>query len=225
MSNLWVMAVRVSGRRRRRGLPACSRRRATSASSSSDALFERRCCPPRRPWSPPRRSAGAQRLRALGAVAVDGDALKAHPPGLDVGVAHVLDGAFVGHVDGLGDGAADERLGGGHHLQVGQVRDAAFAAKGLKAQSKTGRCSGRRPLATVWPSSRRLRWCRTFDVGDDAVDPGRRSPAGAGASGTVRLTILSMPPPARSLYLREQKEILRHWVNGYVITSNTVQTY
>ena len=33
-----------------------------------------------------------------------------------------------GHVDRLGDGAADERLRGGHHFEVRHVVDAALAA-------------------------------------------------------------------------------------------------
>ena len=61
---------------------------------------------------------GVERLRALRAVAINGHALEAHLPGLNVSVADFLDGAFVGHVDGLGNRAADERLRGGHHFQV-----------------------------------------------------------------------------------------------------------
>ena len=55
-------------------------------------------------------------------------AFKAHLPGLKVRVPDVLDGAFPGHVNGLGNGAADERLRRGHHLQMRQVMDAAPAA-------------------------------------------------------------------------------------------------
>ncbi len=59
-------------------------------------------------------------LGALGAVAVDGYGLEAETPGFDVGVGDVLDGAVVGEVDGLGDGAGEEGLGGGHHLDVAE---------------------------------------------------------------------------------------------------------
>ena len=128
MSNLCVTAVRVSGRRRRSGLPDSARNLATSASSSlmrvSSAdgvgaddlvaafvgLF------------------GVQRLRTLRAVAINGHAFQAHLPRLHVSVADFLDGAFLRHVDGLGNRAADERLRGGHHLQVRQIMDAALAA-------------------------------------------------------------------------------------------------
>ena len=75
---------------------------------------------------------GVERLRTLRAVAINRHAFQAHLPRLNVGVADFLDGAFVRHVDGLGNRAADERLRGGHHLQVRQVMDAALAAMRLE---------------------------------------------------------------------------------------------
>ena len=48
-------------------------------------------------------------LGALAAVAVDGYGLEAETPGFGVGVGDVLDGAVVGEVDGLGDGAGQGR--------------------------------------------------------------------------------------------------------------------
>ena len=56
----------------------------------------------------------------------------------NVGVADVLDGAFVRHVDGLGNRAADERLRGGHHFQVRQVADAALALMRLERAIEHG---------------------------------------------------------------------------------------
>ena len=132
MSNLWVMAVRVSGRRRRKGLPAWARERGDFGFEFLDAGFESGRVGAGGLVAAFVGALGVERLGALGAVAIDGDAFEAHLPGLHVGVADVLDGAVVGHVDGLGDGAADEGLGGGHHLQVGQVLDAALAAVGLE---------------------------------------------------------------------------------------------
>ena len=59
-----------------------------------------------------------ERLGALGSVAVDGDGFEAETPGFDVGLGDVVDGGIVGQVDGLRDGAGEEGLGGGHHLDV-----------------------------------------------------------------------------------------------------------
>ena len=81
---------------------------------------------------------GVERLAALGAVAIDGDAFEAHLPGLLVGVADVGDGGFVGQVDGLADGAADEGLGRAHHLQVRHVLDAALAFVGFESAVEHG---------------------------------------------------------------------------------------
>src|SRR5205823_5752247 len=53
---------------------------------------------------------GGERLRALAAVAVDGDGLEAELPGLVVRLLDLFDGGVARHVDGLGDRAADERL-------------------------------------------------------------------------------------------------------------------
>ena len=71
---------------------------------------------------------GVERLRAFRAVTVNRHAFQPHLPRLNVSVADFLDGAFMRHVDGLGNGAADERLRGGHHFQVRQIMDAALAA-------------------------------------------------------------------------------------------------
>ena len=70
---------------------------------------------------------GAQRLRGLGAVAVDRERLDPEVPGLRVGVGDVLDGGALREVDGLGDRAGDEGLHGAHHLDVAHVRDRALA--------------------------------------------------------------------------------------------------
>src|SRR5208283_891567 len=79
---------------------------------------------------------GTERLRALGSIAVNGHALKTHLPGLHVSVPDVGDGTVIGHVDGLGNGAADERLGGAHHAKMGQGGDAALATVGFEGAIK-----------------------------------------------------------------------------------------
>ena len=106
---------------------------------------------------------GVERLRALRAVAVNGHALQAHLPRLHVGVADVLDRAFVGHVDRLRDGAADERLRGAHHLQMGQVLNAALAAIRLERAVKHRQMLGLQARCErSWPAvAPRLRSCRT----------------------------------------------------------------
>src|ERR1035437_5022019 len=70
---------------------------------------------------------GVQWLRTLRAVAINRHTFQAHLPRLNVSVADLGDGAFVRHVDGLGNRTADERLRGGHHFQMRQVTDAALA--------------------------------------------------------------------------------------------------
>ena len=75
-------------------------------------------------------------------------ALRPRRQDLDVGVGDVLDGAVVGEVDGLGDGAGEEGLGGGHHLDVAHASEMVrVPLAGLKEQSKTARCSGLMPGA------------------------------------------------------------------------------
>ena len=92
-------------------------------------------------------------LRALRSVAIDGDGLEAETPGFEVGLGDVVDGAVVGQVDGLRDGAGEERLGGGHHLDVAHVVDGAGALGGLEGAVEDGEVLGLDARA-------RLRWCR-----------------------------------------------------------------
>ncbi len=68
-----------------------------------------------------------QRLRQLGAVAVERVGLEAEAPGQHVGVLAVLDRGGVRHVDGLGDRAGDERLRRRHHADVALDREEALA--------------------------------------------------------------------------------------------------
>ena len=69
----------------------------------------------------------AQGLGDLGAVAVEREGLEAPLPCLHIDTLDFLDGDVVGQVDGLRDGAGKERLGGGHHPDVGQGRDKTLA--------------------------------------------------------------------------------------------------
>ena len=68
-----------------------------------------------------------QRLRELGAVAVERVGLERELPGQQVGRLAVLDRGVVRHVDGLGDRARDERLRRRHHADVALDREVALA--------------------------------------------------------------------------------------------------
>ncbi len=68
-----------------------------------------------------------QRLGHLAVVAVDGHRLDPQAPGVDVQLLDVLDRHVLGHVDGLGDGAADEGLHRPHHADVARVVDGVVA--------------------------------------------------------------------------------------------------
>ena len=70
---------------------------------------------------------GVERLRQLGAVAVERVGLERQLPGQHVGALAVLDRRVVRHVDGLGDGARDEGLGRRHHADVALDREVALA--------------------------------------------------------------------------------------------------
>jgi hypothetical protein len=98
----------------------------------------------------------------------------------------------AGQVDGLGNGAADEGLGGAHHFQVGHVADAALAAKGLEGaveDREVLRLQAGGDGGAVFLDV--LDGVEFGDVGDDGGDfrlgvmPRRRR-----ASATPRLTIL-----------------------------------
>ena len=79
-----------------------------------------------------RRLRGVERLRALGAVAVNRDGLGTETPRLEIRLLDVLDRGIFRHVHGLADRARDERLGGAHHLDVTHVVDRALALRGLE---------------------------------------------------------------------------------------------
>ena len=70
---------------------------------------------------------GVERLRQLGAVAVERVGLQRQLPRQHVGALAVLDGRVVRHVDGLGDGARDEGLRRRHHADVAFHREIALA--------------------------------------------------------------------------------------------------
>ncbi len=86
--------------------------------------------------------AHVQRLRALGVVAVDGNRLDAQAPRFQVGLRDVVDGAVLRQVHRLRDGAGKERLGGGHHLDVAHVLDAARALRRLERAVEHGEMLG-----------------------------------------------------------------------------------
>ena len=101
----------------RRHRDATSSRAASTASSSSSSSVLSRSSS----------DLDVQRLAELGAVAIERVGLQAQLPAEAVAVLDVLDGRFVGQVDRLGDRAADERLGGGHHADVAFDGDEALA--------------------------------------------------------------------------------------------------
>jgi hypothetical protein len=68
-----------------------------------------------------------QRLRELRAVAIERVGLERELPGQQVSRLAVLDRGVVRHVDGLGDGARDERLRRRHHADVALDREIALA--------------------------------------------------------------------------------------------------
>ncbi len=100
-----------------------------------------------------------QRLGHLAVVAVDGDGLDAHLPGVDVELLDLLDGGLLGHVHGLGDGARDERLDRRHHPHVARVVDGVVAHRAGEHRHVLG--------GEVWRADDRL---VLVDVGDDLVD-------------------------------------------------------
>ena len=71
---------------------------------------------------------GGKRLRTLGIVAIDGHGLQPELPRFDVGLHDVFDRGFLGHVDGLADGAGKERLRRRHHSAGGRARRSSAAA-------------------------------------------------------------------------------------------------
>ena len=68
-----------------------------------------------------------ERLRQLGAVAVERVGLERQLPGQEVSRLAVLDRGVVRHVDGLGDGAGDEGLRRRQHADVAFDREIALA--------------------------------------------------------------------------------------------------
>ena len=127
MSNLWVTAERSAGSRRRWGRPAsawalasCLRSFSTSSESTASAPGVAGLL------------AGGQRLAALRVVAVDRDRLEAELPALEVDLLDLLGRGGLGHVDGLADRAADERLDRAHHPDVAHVVDGPLAVGRLE---------------------------------------------------------------------------------------------
>ena len=72
---------------------------------------------------------GVQGLRALAAVAVDGDRLQALLPPFHVDAGDLLGRGVGRQVDGLGDRAGEEGLDGAHHPDVAHVVDRARAVQ------------------------------------------------------------------------------------------------
>ena len=182
------------GDRRAARRAACARRRAASAPT------RRQPPPPARAFASSLR--GRERLAALGAVAVDGEGLEAQPPALDVGLRRSSSGvASFGMLTVLRDGPGEERLHGGHHLDVAHARgSSACRSRGGKAQSKTGRCS---VLEVGRPFDRVV----LVDVARRSSSTWRRrSRAACRRRGTVWLTILSIAAAGQLLVL-DQRDV------------------
>ena len=88
---------------------------------------------------------GDHRRGALGSVAVDGNGFEAELPTVDVSINDVVDRGVLGQVDRLGDGAGEEWLRGGHHVDVRAVAEAALPAHGLKGAIKDADVFGAEP--------------------------------------------------------------------------------
>ena len=84
-------------------------------------------------------------------------AFSAQLPGLQVGVRDVVGRGVGRHVDGLGDGAGEERLHGRHHLDVAHVVDGARAV--ARAGTRSRRPAGARPAGGARPRSSPARRC------------------------------------------------------------------
>ncbi len=81
---------------------------------------------------------GLDRRGALGAVAVNGDAFDAFLPGVNVGLADLLDAGFLWHVDRFGNCSGEEGLHGRHHVDVVGVVQVALAHAGLEGGIEHG---------------------------------------------------------------------------------------
>ena len=96
--------------------------------------------------------AGVERLGALGAVTVDGDGLQPQLPRLHVGVRDRLRRGLIRHIHGFANRSRNERLGGGHHLDVAHVVNGAGAVHRAERAVEDGQVFGlevRRPLDGV----------------------------------------------------------------------------
>lgn len=71
-------------------------------------------------------------LALFRAIAVDSNSFQAEFPTPVVCVFDILDGGIVRHINGLADGSREERLGGGHHFDVGLPTDASRTVCGSK---------------------------------------------------------------------------------------------
>src|ERR1700683_2710682 len=97
-SNLWVRALRVSGRRRRRGRSTMRSMIFSMVCGAGVRLLEARFCVCR---------ATAAAIELVG--------LEPKLPGEVLAALDLLDRRVVGEIDGLGNRPADKRLGRGHH--------------------------------------------------------------------------------------------------------------
>ena len=99
------------------------------------------------------------------------------------------------HVDGLGDGAREERLHRRHHLDVAHVVDGALAVRGRERAVEDGQVL----LAQLGRALDRL---LLVDVLEDVLDLARRvAELACSTPGTDWLTIFIIPPPTSFLYL------------------------
>ena len=79
---------------------------------------------------------GRERLRPFGAVAINGQRLESLFPAGHISGFDLVGSGLMGHINRLADRAGDKRLNGGHHLDMCQIMDTAFALGGLKSAIK-----------------------------------------------------------------------------------------
>ena len=138
---------------------------------------------------------GAHRLAPLGTVAVDRQGLEAEPPAFEVGPADLFDRRLVRHVARLRD---RPRRNGCTAAIIRRWPEEMDAPPALRR----GKCAVEdRQVLVPQAGCPFDRVVRVDVVEDRRGSPAHRSPVSAGPSGTVRLTIFSIPPPASCLYL------------------------
>ena len=140
-----------------------------------------------------RAAGGAQRLRLLASIAIDGHGFESQFPCLKIGLHDVFHGGVVRQVYGLGYRAGDERLRGRHHFQMAHIMDGTRSLAGLERAVENGEM-------LVLHMGRAFDGAGRVDVADDGVGLLVRVGKLEQRRRDRLLTILIMPPPTSFLY-------------------------